>query len=381
MSRSTPSVTIAIPALNEEQHIERVLDSFSRSVYPNIVEILVADGGSVDATRELVSKASNEDPRIRLINNPGRIQSAALNEMIAVAKGEVFLRADAHCDYIGDYVSASIKALIESGAQNAGGAQRFVARTPLQAFISIAVRSTFGSGGARYRDSTYNGYSDTVFIGCYYTATLRQLGGFRTDHLTNEDYELNIRLKQIKPQAIYISSDIQVHYYPRPTLSGLIRQYFIYGRGRCITTFRHPDKIHGRGLLPFLTILSVILTAMGLLSAGFAGVLAAGVGIAASILIVDITRTVVVHHRAFREWIWKGSSSQQPGALLLIPGALAVVLLINVTHFAGFGTQLIRMLTGRGTSVNTTGNTPALKPSNLPIEEALATRSSEGLDE
>ncbi|MDR9415825.1 MAG: hypothetical protein RI564_06045, partial [Gracilimonas sp.] len=43
--KKQPTVTVAIPALNEEDHIERVISGFLNSDYSNLVEILVADGG------------------------------------------------------------------------------------------------------------------------------------------------------------------------------------------------------------------------------------------------------------------------------------------------------------------------------------------------
>jgi succinoglycan biosynthesis protein ExoA len=78
---SAPGVTVAIPAFNEEEDIGRILKLFSQSAYPNVVEILVADGGSTDRTREIIEDMGREDERIRLIDNPGKIQSAGLNEI------------------------------------------------------------------------------------------------------------------------------------------------------------------------------------------------------------------------------------------------------------------------------------------------------------
>lgn len=50
-----PLVSIVIPCLNEERYITNLLDSLSDQDYgPDGVEVIVADGGSTDRTRDLV---------------------------------------------------------------------------------------------------------------------------------------------------------------------------------------------------------------------------------------------------------------------------------------------------------------------------------------
>ena len=174
--------------------------------------------------------------------------------MIAEAKGDIFLRADAHSEYAPDYVEKCVQALLETEADNVGGAQRFVAENTFQAGVAIASNSVLGSGGAKYRDINYDGYADTVYIGCFWRKALLEVGiqsnnfdlyaieVFDTSQITNQDAELNQKLLDKNPQAIYISSDIQVWYYPRQTWKALWIQYFKYGRGRYLTTIKHPER-------------------------------------------------------------------------------------------------------------------------------------------
>ena len=132
-----PTVSIAIPTYNEAEHIEQIIRNFLQPHHPNVIEILVADGGSDDGTRDIVKNLSLSDSRVKLLHNPLKIQSGGLNVALAASTGDIFLRADAHCDYAPDYVEKCVAALQNSQADNVGGAQRFVAKNTFQAAIAV----------------------------------------------------------------------------------------------------------------------------------------------------------------------------------------------------------------------------------------------------
>jgi succinoglycan biosynthesis protein ExoA len=345
-----PDVTVAIPAYNEEHDIGRILKQFSRSAYPNVVEILVADGGSTDRTREIVEELARDDERIRLINNPGKIQSAGLNEIIKIAKGYLILRADAHSLYAEDYIEASVAAIQKSGALNAGGAQRFVARTPFQTGIALAVRTFLGSGGASYRDPDFSGYADTVYIGCYKTEALRTLGGFSTTNGPNEDAEMNLRLSKMQTDAIFISSDIQTWYFPRGSWSSLFKQYFHYGRGRKLTQLKHPDSNPIRSRIPFYSI-SFMLLWLIVDYTIFGGKAFSGIALIIAILIPPLLalNETFRSRSVFQREIWKGARGDEPGLFLRFILTTICLYTMPVAHFTGYLYQSVKYLVTRKT--------------------------------
>ena len=100
MASSSPLVTIAMPAFNEEGYIETCIRSVQAQDYPrDRIEILVADGRSTDRTREILARLGVEDPRIRMIDNPDRLQAAGLkvgiNEPYSAAD-RVYYTMDRH---------------------------------------------------------------------------------------------------------------------------------------------------------------------------------------------------------------------------------------------------------------------------------------------
>ena len=83
------------------------------------------------------------DGRIRLIDNPNRLQSYALNCGIAVAKGDIVVRIDGHVLIAVDYVSQCVRLLIELADQNVvnvGGPILF-AFDEFAAAVSVAIRA------------------------------------------------------------------------------------------------------------------------------------------------------------------------------------------------------------------------------------------------
>ena len=83
----TATVSIVMPSYNEEAHISACLTSVTAQDYGHIVEILVADGRSSDRTREILADLAAADPRIRIIDNPARIQAAGLGFAVRQSTG------------------------------------------------------------------------------------------------------------------------------------------------------------------------------------------------------------------------------------------------------------------------------------------------------
>ncbi len=249
-----PFVTIAMPAFNEEGYIETCIRTVQAQDYPaDRMEILVADGRSTDATREILARLSAEDPRIRMIDNPERLQAAGLNHIVKVARGDVVVRMDVHCEYAPSYVSACIAALDKSGADNVGGAQRAKAKSAFQRALCAALESPLGVGGAKYRSAAEEGYVDTVFLGAFRRKVFETVGLYDPRAITNEDAELNQRLID-QGGKVFLSRDIEVHYYPRDSYKKLAQQYYKYGRGRARTLLKLGKFLSVRPMIPFLMV-------------------------------------------------------------------------------------------------------------------------------
>ncbi len=249
-----PFVTIAMPCLNEEAYIESCIRSVAAQDYPKErMEILVADGGSTDRTREILAHLREEDARIAVIDNPHKIQAAGMNEIIRQSKGDVIVRMDVHCEYAKDYVSKCIEALERSGADNTGGAQRARARSWFQKALCAALESPLGVGGAAYRSAENEGFVDTVFLGAFRRRVFETVGMYDPKAITNEDAELNQRIVDAGGK-VFLSKDVVVHYFPRDSFLKLAQQYYKYGRGRARTLLKLGKFLSVRPAIPFFMV-------------------------------------------------------------------------------------------------------------------------------
>ena len=86
-------VSIIIPAYNVAQYIEKCLLSIINQTLEEI-EIIVVNDGSTDNTLKIITRISDKDSRIKIINKDNGGLSSARNAGIQIAKGEYIQHLD-----------------------------------------------------------------------------------------------------------------------------------------------------------------------------------------------------------------------------------------------------------------------------------------------
>lgn len=263
-----PIVSILVPCYNEQETISLLLEAVYRQTYPlEEIEVIIADGMSNDQTRERISAYCATHPRLhtRVVDNPKRAIPAALNRAIEEAQGEYIIRLDAHSVPTPDYVSRCMQALEEKRGDNVGGVWRIQpgGRGWIARSIAAAAAHPLGVGDALYRLGGQAQAVDTVPFGAYKRQDIIQIGKYDESLLTNEDYELNVRLRQ-SGGIVWFDPAIQSTYFARTRLSDLARQYWRYGYWKAQMLIRYPATIRWRQALPPLFTAS--LPSLGLLA-------------------------------------------------------------------------------------------------------------------
>ncbi|MDH4171256.1 MAG: glycosyltransferase family 2 protein [Acidimicrobiia bacterium] len=250
---AAPRVSVVLPVLNEQDCIAEALARLQDQTWHDL-EILVADGGSTDATRSIVAAVGLVDPRVRLVDNPRRLQSAGLNETLRAARGQVLVRVDGHSFVERDYVERCVELLEETGAAVVGG--RMVAQpgdTAVGRGVALANEASWGAGPARFHREAAAGPAETVYLGTFRRSVVERVGGWAEDVGVNEDYELNHRIRAAG-ETVWFDPALSVGYRPRASLRAVAVQYFRYGRSKATVMRRHPDSVRARQVVPTLFV-------------------------------------------------------------------------------------------------------------------------------
>jgi succinoglycan biosynthesis protein ExoA len=254
MDETSPFISIIIPMRNEGDHIRPCLEAALGQDYPaERMEILVVDGCSTDHSREVVAQYIQRHAHLRLLDNPRRTTSAALNVGIRAARGKYVVRIDAHTVVAADYVRQCVTLLESSGAANVGGQMRPMGQTAVGRAVALSTTSRFGVGDARFHYDAREQPVDTVYMGAFRREIFDQVGLFDEELIRNQDYELNIRIRKAGGK-ILLSPKIVSHYTPRSSLPALWRQYFEYGYWKVRTVQKHPTSLRWRQALPPLFV-------------------------------------------------------------------------------------------------------------------------------
>jgi succinoglycan biosynthesis protein ExoA len=217
---------------------------------------------SNDSTRTSLEHWTRQHAHIRVIDNPGKIVSTGLNAAIREARSEFILRMDMHTEYAPDYIKTCLEEIQRTGADSVGGPWRARGKGWISRGIAAAFQSPFGSGWARGHDLSYEGYVDTVYLGCWRKSLLERLGLFDEVLVRNQDDELHLRIIRAGGK-VWQSPRIVSWYTPRNSLYGLFRQYFQYGFWKIPVIRKHKLPASVRHLIPGLFVTSNVILLLG----------------------------------------------------------------------------------------------------------------------
>jgi glycosyltransferase involved in cell wall biosynthesis len=244
-----PSISVILPVLNEEAHLEDAVHSILSQDYQGKIEVILAVGPSHDRTLEIAQSISRRDSRVVLVDNPSGRTAAGLNLALNKSQSPVVVRVDGHAQIPNDYLRLIVEILNKTGAVNVGGVMAAVGTTPFERAVAGAMRSPLGVGASRFHTGGEAGVVDTVYLGAFRREALVAIGGFDERFTRAQDWELNFRLRE-KGGIVYFDPRLHVTYRPRSTVRALAKQYFEYGRWRRVVSRRHSGTINYRYLAP-----------------------------------------------------------------------------------------------------------------------------------
>ena len=121
------TLSIVIPAYNEERRLPSTLDvvlAWLDATPYRDAEVLVVDDGSADGTAAVVERRAPEEPRLRLVRNPGNCgKGYAIRHGMLEAKGDWILFSDADLSAPIEELPKLLAAAQEQGAAIAIGSR------------------------------------------------------------------------------------------------------------------------------------------------------------------------------------------------------------------------------------------------------------------
>ena len=262
--RNLPFVSVIMPVYNESAFIERSLNAILAQSYPKgLMEIVIADGMSTDSTRAMIESISarSEIP-VKVVDNPKQIAPTGLNCALNVAKGDVVVRVDGHCEIDREYVANCVAILGSGAADGVGGPIETVGETSVARMVAMAMSSPFGVGGSAFRTvKDREMYTDTVAFPGYTKRIIEKVGPFNEELVRNQDDEYNFRIRK-SGGRILLSPTIRSRYYSRGTFRSLWRQYFQYGFWKVRVMQLHTGQMSLRQFVPFVFVASILVLSL-----------------------------------------------------------------------------------------------------------------------
>ena len=262
-----PSLSVLVPAYNEEKVIERSIESLLESDYPG-KEIIVIDDGSNDKTLEIANRYKS---KVKVLHKENGGKASALNYGIVVAKGEIIVLVDADTIVGRNALKQLVNGFgkdekVAAVAGNIKVRNRMNWLTWTQALEYVAsieiIRRAFDFFG-----------SITIVpgaLGAYRKSTLQEVGTFHKDTLV-EDFDATIKI--LKTGFIIQGSTASTAYTEAPqSLHDFYNQRKRWYRGNLQVLQRHSETLFNpryaflyRIAFPFMLISMVVLPFAGLI--------------------------------------------------------------------------------------------------------------------
>ena len=220
-------VSVIIPVLNERDSIASLIRALlSQTRAPD--EIVVADGGSTDGTRQVLDSLAKEFPRLRVVAGPGPI-SENRNAAIAAAKNDVIACTDAGCIPEPDWLE-QLLAPIDEGAQWVAGFYRPQGQTVASTAAGAVMMTTLPEVNL---DNFLPGGSSQAFL----KSAWGRVGGFPVGRGVGEDTLFGEQMRSLGYRPVFAPRAVVV-WDPPPTLTAMEKKVYAWGRADGISQVR-----------------------------------------------------------------------------------------------------------------------------------------------
>jgi peptidoglycan-N-acetylglucosamine deacetylase len=237
------SVSVLIPAYNEEGVIVQTVKSVLASDYP-AMHVIVVNDGSTDETGTLLDTHFGNDPRVQIIHQVNRGKAAALNNAMGQAETEIVVTIDADTEIESDAIRQLMRHFSDPGTGAVAGN------------VKVGNRSRWLTRWQALEYITSQNMEKRAFdllncitvvpgaLGAWRVKAIEAAGGITADTVA-EDADLTIAIRRLGWRVSYEERAIAWTEAPE-TANVLIRQRFRWTFGTLQSFWKHRDTLFRR---------------------------------------------------------------------------------------------------------------------------------------
>ncbi len=267
MAKKYQTYSIIIPSFNRSEEIRDLLHSLDDLNFPrDRFEVIVADDGSTDDTKDVVSRAQKSvSYHLYYVSQKNQGPGAARNLGMQNARGDFFIFVDSDVTVPPEWLREIDRALHEQQADAFGGPDTFRKDfPPLLKAINYSMTSFITTGGLRgKKGKKIAKYYPRSFNMGLSRAVWQKIGGFSSLR-HGQDIEYSHRILKSGAKVIFVA-DAPVFHKRRTNLRRFFRQVFNWGVAR-INLYKIDDQmlelVHALPALATLFVLLVLLLAI-----------------------------------------------------------------------------------------------------------------------
>ncbi len=231
-----PSVTVVVPAYNEEKVIVETLRSILASDYENLT-CLVVDDGSDDGTLRVISEAFGTDPRVQVFSQANQGKWRALNMAFQRIETEIAVCVDADTRISPDAIREIVRPFADSKVAAVAGTVVVANASGLLTQFQSIEYITAQQIGRRAQDHLNGIMVVPGALGAWRVEAVRDVGLYSNETLT-EDADLTIWLRRGGYRVAYAENARSQTEAPADVRS-LLKQRLRWSLGNLQTLWKH----------------------------------------------------------------------------------------------------------------------------------------------
>ena len=240
--------SVIIPVYNRPDELEELLQSLTLQTFGDFEVIVVEDGSSKPANKEVNQFSNQLDIKYFEKENAG--QGFARNYGFERAAGDWLLVFDSDAIIPKTYFEEVERFLRKNPKVKAFGGPdaSHPSFTPMQKAISYSMTSLFTTGGIRGKEKSIGEFHPRSFNMGVAKAVYEKIGGYKITRM-GEDIEFSIRIIESGFKTALIPNAF-IYHKRRTSLSQFYKQLHFFGRARINISRFYPNEIKLVHLFP-----------------------------------------------------------------------------------------------------------------------------------